>query len=330
MLDCSLSRKSENHLARVCHEIAHTILLTYFSRRLEHFRKQHMDDSQVAFLCIERLFHPRNKIRCFQLYRFFSELDVDLETVPEQELLMELRRIVYRKVQHAMSDLYEESDPDYGRILRRVKNIVRNSPHFATRESVLGLMVWKPEEDDLFLELPEIPPDRLLAELSRIASPDNTTEFLMHLIFTIVHNETHYRRWLSIANIAMTLRRFYALLQPDMDTYTPPDIHSLDRTDLERLANETLDVIYDGCIRKYNTRGILSEAECLKYRRAIRNFLLLRLDGQKDVLFSCFKREFPGVTRKQYWDHHRNIFSYIATKAWNDFEQRCKDYFKKI
>ncbi len=329
VLDRSLSRKDESRLARVCHEIALTTLLTNFSRRLDHFRSMGLDSSQVAFLCIERLFLPREGTCCYELFRYLTDLHLDLDTWPEEELLIELRRLVYRKVQHTIAGLYEERDPDYGRILRQVKTIAKESPHFTSRESVLGLLVWKPEEGDLLMEFPEIPPDKLLAELSRVASPDSTIDFLMHLIFSILHNETQYRRKLPASAITTTLRRFYALMQPDREAVTLPDTKQLETEDLDLLANQTMDFIYTGCILRYQERGSLTEHECQKYRRAIHAFLRSRLDGQKDALFHCFNQEFPETTKDQYWDRYRNTFSYIAAKAWDDFEKRCKKYFIK-
>ena len=110
-----------------------------------------------------------------------------------------------------LSKLYSETDPIGAKILRNIKDVVRQSDKFCITKELRGQFLTVKECYGITSSV-EFPFDRLLLEFS---SPDieTNTNSLLNRLHEILFNQNEYRRVISLTQTVQLFKKYFEIIE---------------------------------------------------------------------------------------------------------------------
>jgi hypothetical protein len=283
----------------------------------------------AAGRCIEELFLTQDGIPCARLTEFIGKecnmdgrmLNGDCERI--------LRRCIFLYVHQGIPDMLGEFDPQYKKILRMVSNTIAEDPDLWKQKGFLDDIVGRGDADAVRKHLPSMPPDEVLAELSRRASPDDSTQKLVGHLFDILDEQGDVRGTLPLGQIITILRDFFNLYWQFScgDTEAAAE-EPFELDDAERLITAVVEEISARLLDPYKERGMLAEEDYGPFHDAVRNLLRDLSTGSTARLFEYHQAAFPHISYEQYREQQRGRFEYVLGNAKELFLLHCWKYFR--
>ncbi|MFZ1729564.1 MAG: hypothetical protein WBQ23_14565 [Bacteroidota bacterium] len=326
------SSVSSVQLSRLIHRsirIAAGILKSRFSRYLVLLYDAGYTPESAASRCIEGLFLPHHDIPCARLTTFVRNacegnglsLNGDCEQV--------LQRCIFFNVQQNIPELLGEFDPQYKKILRMVMETVAKDSNYQRHRDFLEDMISRGPGESIQMEFPALTADELVAELSRRASPDDSTHVLVGKLFDILDDNAHVRRIVSISQLVTVIRDFFHLY---WSFSSPDESKEIDRLfengDIERIAQPILEALSSGILATYAKRGTLTREDAQHFLSAVSSMIADLASGEAAPWFEYHEQEFPHVSYEEYRDTYRGRFEYVLGSAKDLFFLRCQKYFR--
>ncbi|MFA6235621.1 MAG: hypothetical protein WC824_15740, partial [Bacteroidota bacterium] len=239
------------------------------------------------------------------------------------------QRCIYFNVQQNIPELLGEFDPQYRKILRMVIESITKDSQYRRHKDFLDEMVTRGAIERVHLHLPAMPPDEIVAQLSRRASPDDSTHVLLGKVFDILDENGHVRCIITMGTLVAVLRDFFHLywvLGNDDDGLTGEEL--FENGDVERITEPIVEEISTGILKSYVQRGVIEPDEVPPFIRALRSMLQDLASGNPAPWFDYCRQEFPHISYEEYRDQHRGRFEYILGSAKELFFLRCQKYFR--
>lgn len=318
-------------LSRLIHRsirIAAGILKSRFSRYLIILRDAGYTAESAASRCVEGLFLPHQSIPCARLTNYLrNECTLDNATL-NGNCEQILQRCIFFNIQQNIPELLGEFDPQYKKILRMVLETVSKDSRYRRHRDYLDDMISRTEDAHLHLERELIPADALVAELSRLASPDESTHALVGKVFDILDDSTDVRRIIPLGLLVTVLRDFFQLYW----TFASPeegadDVNLFDIGDIDRLIQPIINELSEGILTSYLQRGTMQSEEVEHFSKAIHSMLHDLANGNAAPWFEYHQQEFPQISYEEYRDTYRGRFEYVLGSAKELFTLRCQKYF---
>ena len=323
LLQNTLSVQEETHLAHHAHRFATLLITKFHAKHLRNFRDAKYDVASLGWRCIEDLFIPRNGVKCWELFTYFSHRWKNDASIPTEEIEIALRRLVSKKTSQTIPEVYGELDAEYRKALRNVTRCVKRSSGYRVRNAVFGLLVFRCPEEQARLEMPEIPIEELTQLFFQRSLPAMETQTLVETMFDVLAEQTSYRQTLPLSLIVSLIRDFRASFSDeDASQFDEPFDHELE--DVESLVHKTNRFLTEGIFTKYIERKITTETETIALGRAVNSALSDLLDGGMKPLAEYHKEQFSNISYSEYRKFHRNRFEYVIALAKEHFIGECK------
>ena len=292
-----------------CHRIAVAYLGTKRSRHDLLLKYLFTDINDLALDCVADLFQRTDG----QLEQFANYFDKDsISDQAEEEVQMDLRRLVFSKVNEGLFRNFQRFDPSLSRIIRNLKRTLEEEKvcgaRYDSKKSSIGF-----EEEEV--SLPVMPREILEIRLSaRVSEIQNTVDAVEELR-SILHEEDRYASKYNLVGFAITLRKVFAY-QLEME-----DEQELKNTynemELNRFLMMSISQLKTQLFKAYVVSKKLSASTFDKYLQTTRCILESEYvkESVHEGYFEHFESFFPEVTYDEYRSDHRKTLEYWVKKV---------------
>ncbi|MBR9975050.1 MAG: hypothetical protein KFF77_05680 [Bacteroidetes bacterium] len=329
LLRSSITTPQLTRLVNRSIRLAAGLLKARFNRYLVIFADAGYDLEGAAARCVEELFLPQGDVPCARLTSFISaEIDTHASIV-NGDCDRLLRRCIFFSVQQGIPDLLGEFDPQYRKILRMVTDIISQDERFHKKRGFFDDAVWRGDDSDLRTLLPAMAVDEVVAQLSRRASPEDSTLTLMDHVFDILDENPEVRRLLPLGDIVTALRDFFQLYWKFRHEDEGGSTAAMfDEGDRERIIGPIMQELEQGILRSYIEREVLDDRQATAFGSAARCLLEDLASGAPAPWFEYHQELFPDIGYEEYRGRHRGRFEYVLGSAKELFLLRCQKYFR--
>lgn len=329
LLRSSITTPQLTRLVNRSIRMAAGLLKARFNRYLVIFADAGYDLEGAAARCVEGLFLPQGDVPCARLTSFISaEIDTH-GAIVNGDCDRLLRRCIFFSVQQGIPDLLGEFDPQYRKILRMVTDMISQDGRFHKERGFFDDFVWRGSGTDLRRQRPAMLTDDIVAQLSRRASPEDSTLALMDHVFDILDENHETRRMLPLGDIVTALRDFFHLYwRFRHDDEDGGATVMFDEGDRERIIEPVVEEVEQGILRSYIDRGVLDETQATAFLNAVQSLLDDLASGTPAPWFEYHQAEFPDIGYDAYRESHRGRFEYVLGSAKELFLLRCRKYFR--
>jgi hypothetical protein len=309
MLEGSATPGDINAIVRLAHALAKASL----------FRKKHvqmlvdrhgLDIGDLAFDCIADLFARDGQGRLLALESYFAA--VELDKLTNDEVIVELQRLVFSKVKHGIFRLYREIDPQLGKILRNITAAVQAFSQF---DNVLrlGEPCLVPVASDSLEEMPALDAEQITDHLRACAKGSEFVPTLLGKIALFLRKQNENSRVVPVVTVALAIRSFYAQKQlveagePVTTINTNHDVQAL----IEGVCRQTKARLTP----KFVTRQRIPADVFNLYFKVIEQCLIARLvnqDGEGLSYTGCLMSHMPSLSVEDCKRNHKNRLEYLA------------------
>ncbi|WP_103665893.1 hypothetical protein [Gracilimonas amylolytica] len=292
-----------------CHRIAVAYLRTKRSRHDLLLKYLFTDVNDLALDCVADLFY-RTDGQLEQFTNYFNEDTISDQA--EEEVLIDLRRLVFSKVNEGLFRNFQRFDPSLSRIIRNLKRTLEEEKvHGARYDSKKSSINFGLNKESL----PVIPNEILEIRLSaRVSNIQNTVDAVEELR-SILSKEERYASKYNLVGFAVILRKVFAY-QLEME-----DEQELKNTynemELNRFLMASISLLKTQLFKTYVVSKKLSASTFDKYLQTTRSILESEYvkESVHEGYFEHFESFFPEVTYDEYRSNHRKTLEYWVKKV---------------
>ena len=269
---------------------------------------------QLAITCIANVFERDADNRLVQFERFKAFNDID--AYRDDEIKLMFRKLIHVNINDEIFKLYNDYDPELGRIIRNIKVYVNNSSD-CTLLSGGRIKFGQKDESDK----PVLPYDYLEVKLVPILKKFNEIPSIISHINDLIANELEYKKEIPIGDLALTIRSAsYCLLMPvSISNSTEQDI---DCIEYSRVIDTVVDKVGDECYNTYVFKRKIDEGLYRAYLGGIKKLLNSYIEhgNGKESIAYFIKSEYPDFNENEYRSVHRPIVEYLMKRARSKME----------
>lgn len=299
-----------NLLVVKCHSIATVYLrMKASTQRLYLFHGERMED--LAWDFIADLFEKdaEGELKIFR--EFFR--DKELELLDEQDVIIELRKLVFTKVEDNIFRSIGELDPSVRKIIRNLKLAYKNG--FEDNEVRLenGWLICGSVDKDSNLTMPsEIIQSKLCY---RVHEKMQIPEILDQAI-DILRVQDEYPKKINLTSLALVIREVFLHFNRDLliNTIHPQHDQVLISNEYSKFLDLCVEKVKQRVGDRYVKNGKKSTDMMITYLKAARNILNIYDHNyyNERTHYETLKEELPDLSYEQFRDYHRKILEYLV------------------
>lgn len=303
------NERSIKRLYDECHRIAVAYLRTKRSRHDLLLKYLYRDINDLALDCIADLFCQTDcKLEQFET---FFDRDI-LRDQADEEVFIDLRRLLFSKVNEGLFRNFQKFDPSLSRIIRNLKRTLEE-------EKVCGARYDSKNSSINFgsdkLNLPSIPNEILEIRLSaRLSNIQNTVDAVNELK-SILSDDDRYALKYNLVGFAVILRKTFAY---QMEMEDEQELKSTyNEMELNRFLVTSISLLKTQLFKTYVVSKKLSASTFDKYLQTTRSILESEYVKESVIegYFEHFECHFPEVTYEEYRLDHRKTLEYWVKKV---------------
>lgn len=284
-----------------------------------------MSEPDMIHDCIAELFTRSTRNELVEIAKYFNRQQLDIEGMPEEQLLIHVRRLTFTAVNDNIFRVYNEIDPPLGKIIRNIKSAVDRCPelHITNRfgEQYLDMVSANP----LQCSPPPSEEDVQTLVESIMATEAEIPSILLKLKLAL-ELQDKYRRCLRLVSLALAIKRGYEILGSELET-TEDEMKPeavIDSRSAIQLAVEQMSVkIRESYLESGKIDKQSFDCYCTALRRMLEDEFIHGTDGAVSY-YQYVNQFYPGLTRKEYERHHRTTFEYLAKLAKEKVRKRLR------
>jgi hypothetical protein len=297
--------------------LAHAIAKASLARKahLASLVNRHgLNYSDIAYDCVADLFARDENGKYIALVSYFSGFD--FEKFTDEEAVFHIQRLVLTKAKHGVFRLYQQMDPQLGKILRNIKISVQALGQFLETER-LGEACIVPSLTQTLEQLPQVEPEDIMSWLTQAATGSEFMPELLGKLSSLLRQQKEKSRIVPIVTVALGIRMFYEQKRLHQGAEQPASIDDI-TIDSKSVIKAACRELKMEAGRKYILKGKVTREQLDLYFEVIEQGLIDRFvinDGAGFELGEHFMKHVPGMTRDEYRKKHKNKIEYLARLA---------------
>lgn len=309
-----LNRHQRKKLIDVCHSLALAYLrMKAASGKLYMIHDEHLND--LAWDFIADLFEQNRDGELVEINTYFE--DTDIAGCTEPGIIIELRKLVFSKVDDNIYHTLGSKDPSLRKIIRNLKLAIDNT---GIHESITydnGYFMLNRGTDT---RLPAMPSEFMQMRLcSRLNGKMQVPEILKNVV-SILEEQDQYRTRFSVVALATIIRESFVYLHEEDDL---PELNEKERIDrhvfngeFETFLKKSALLIRSSSGKRYINNGKISEDEIDIYMETSINIIRDQfINGKKKFSqFEHLKQLQPDVDHQEYRNNKRQILEYLVAQ----------------
>jgi hypothetical protein len=316
-----------NNLVKLAHSFALTRL-----KQLKVSRQLHVDIFNqpldlAAFDCIAELFQRDNEGRFIELIESFSQ-EFAVFKLLDNDIIRRFRSLIFTKLNDGIFRIYHENDPILSNIYRGLKKALRKHPEIKQFDRFGKAYLCICSEYERNDDLPEMPMDKFESIVIENIKDKLSIENYILLFLKIINEQEYYRRYYSIIDLAVILKRILARKKIPLEEVQINIDDVTIQHDIVSIINKSINEVRDILKRKYLESEKLDADLFEKYICAIEEMIyetFVTNDGIYKHYFDFLQKQLPDLSYDEYRNEHRNQFEYFAKLAKNYVKEQLKE-----
>ncbi len=305
--------------------------------------------NQLAIDCIAPLFRRDEDDVFVEFRRYFTPLLKEKSDDGNIRLFVQLKRLIVGSVKHELTRIFRERDPEGAKILRNIRNAIRNSKDLLFVENMEHTYVFSLqniEDADLFRKMaageitihhdvaretlrrdfPLIPLPELIEQyVSRFSPFEQYPTFVRHLL-QIVKENTLYANYLLLEDIIFVGRSFRNKQVPLWSSLDEVKGEGPEASYYDRQLREFVETMGDriGLIinSKYGVKGRYTPDVLHAFQKALNDFVEDFIHKRKTPPhFTLLHRYLPELDQETYRSQYRHGFEYLVRAVRKEISQ---------
>ncbi len=304
---------------------------------------------QLAIDCIAHLFR-RDEDNNFVEFRqyFVPFLEAPAENANIQ-LFIQLKRLIIGAVKQELSRIFRQRDPEGAKILRNIRNAIRNSNDLLFAENMAHTLVFSAEnigDPNLFQkmatgemtihheevrralrrDLPLMPlPELAEMYLARFSSFFKYPTFVRRLL-QIVRENSNYANYLLLEDIVYVGRSFKNKQVSLWSSLEEAKVEGPEASYYDRKLREFVEMMAENVQQivdsKYGAKNRFSPETLTAFRKALNDFVEDFINRRNTPsYFDLLRRYLPEMSREDYREKYRHAFEYLARVVREEISQ---------
>lgn len=315
-------RRDIHHLITTCHNLALSYVIMKSKSHKAFFLKGECK-SDLAWDFIAEIFQKDEAGNFTTLQEYFGSSDLD--AVGDHDLFIELRKLVFTKVDDGIFRYYGERDPSLKKIIRNIKLSIRNSGSKKEIYYENGFLIVANGKAQ---ELPTMPEDFMRIKLcSRLEEQMQIPQILTCTI-DILQNQNEYRRRFSLVILAKIIRESFVLIHDHNEpkTLIPAAEKQLLKKDVEKLLNRSVNKVKNDVASGYVKRRKINPDHVNVYFETAADIVYDDLTEQSGLSqFDRIKNYLEDLEYEQFRQNHRSVLEYMVRLIRKDLVQNVKN-----
>ncbi|MDX1641906.1 MAG: hypothetical protein R3220_09435 [Balneolaceae bacterium] len=309
-LEESADRKELKALIDICHTMALAYLrMKASSRKLYMIRGERLED--LAWDFIADLFEKNEDGELVKLQEYFENSAID--QLSDHEIKIELRKLVFTKVEDNVFRSFGENDPSLRKIIRNLKLAIRNNDCQNCVCYDDGNIIT---EENGNQRLPVMPSEFMQMKLSsRLGEKMQIPEILIEVI-NILEDQEQYQKRFSLVTLAAIIRETFVHFNESRTKVNqkPFAERYLLNGEFEEILDKSSEKVRTTTGIKYVEKGKITKQELLLYTNAARDIVRDHfLDNQEDYSqFEYLKEHMPNLEYLEFRESKRQILEYLV------------------
>jgi len=202
-----ISHTQLTELVKTSRLIIQSYLFNYRSDVLNLVSRNGITVTDLSYDCLAEVFSRNGENRYYIITKFLFSLNLTIQETKPINLYLAYKSFLIKVANAQLSKLYSETDPIGAKILRNIKDVVRQSDKFCITKELRGQFLTVKECYGITSSV-EFPFDRLLLEFS---SPDieTNTNSLLNRLHEILFNQNEYRRVISLTQTVQLFKKYF-------------------------------------------------------------------------------------------------------------------------
>jgi hypothetical protein len=287
-----------------------------------------LNEADVVYDCLADLFQRDEAGGFPQIRLFFERHPEQIDNSSDDDVLVNLRALVFGKVNNNIIRLYSEVDPVLGKILRNMKLAVERN-HLFQQVVRFGEVYLTPHGVDALWALPPMPYEFLQQQFSRTVLVYDNIPVMLKKLHDLITQQNQYQRSVPVVAAAVLFKEIYALGQEPGQVVEIGSEPEFVVEDVLQIIENVCSQLRDELYATYVVSKKCSQELFGQYIRTVRSILMHTfVDPVPDGLsyFESLKAEMPSLTKGAYAEEHRTILEYIAKVA----KARVKEELRRM
>ena len=273
-----------------------------------------LDCKDLSFDVLADSFCKNKEGYYFEFTNYFFKLE-NYEKLTGEELLIHLRRLLFSKTNHRLFRLNKEFDPILAKIIRNVKNTIKETPSVEIilfqEQNCLVPKGYTPYED-----CNPIRPLELL-EMEWFPVTFSTVGLKATLVdlALLLENWNGYKKLVYLIDVAVILKSTLKELSKN-DSFDSEN--NLLFEDIKHLINTVIEEQRNTILQSYLRKGKVNAEITHCYSNAVSEILLdvyFYSNSNGDSYFHYLQKHIPELTEKDYLENHRTKIEYLTKSA---------------
>lgn len=321
-INTSYNRRDIHYLITTCHKLALSYVIMKSKSHKSYFLKEDCK-SDLAWDFIAEIFQKDDFGNFTLLQSYFDSVDID--GFKDHELFIELRKLVFTKVDDGIFRYYGERDPSLKKIIRNLKLSVRNSDFRHKVQYEDGFIVVPNDEVQ---ELPSMPEDFLRIKLCFRLEEQMQIPDILNQVVNILQDQSEYRNRFSLVILAKIIRESFVLIHDESETknLTPAADKQLLKQDVEKFLNRSVNKIKKDVAPGYVKRGKIESDHVDIYFETATDIVRDDLTEQSGLSqFDRIKTYLVDLEYEQFRKKHRSVLEYMVKLIRTDLIQNVRN-----
>lgn len=324
----TISFTSLKDFINLCHKIAVVYLRSKGKDNNYYINNYGLSLEDFALDSIAELFRKNENGVFSEFVNYFKNI-LEKEHIPDVELFITLRKLVFSKVNDFIFRSNKTFDPSLGKLIRNIKQSCQNHTNLEIdtfwKQKVIRLKDYNLYSDTK----PVITVELLNLEIySSIIKANNTNSYL-DIVTEFLSQQSEYKKLLYINDLGIIIRNIFSSEARTLrDNITNIDLYD---DDIMKLINTTIISLNAFMKKSYIAKGKITGIDFSNYLSIIKDILvneyLFSNDGS-DSYYSHFVKYYDSFTKQEYAEAHRTRIEYLAKIAKDKMNELVKsEYF---
>lgn len=318
----NVSRKDLKKLIKKCHSMALAYLrMKAASNQLYMIRGERLED--LAWDFIAELFEKDENGCLIRLQDYFH--DVSLEELNDSDLTIELRKLVFTKVEDNIFRAVGEKDPSLRKIIRNLKLAIRDNDCEGWVCYKHGNIIVGEDSEE---NLPIMPSEFMQIRLSsRVEEKMQIPEILIEAI-DVLQRQDKYQKKISLVGLASVIRlTFVHFNETSAEEKQLNADETIINTEFEEFLNESLEMVRSSTGYSYIRKRKINHDELDMYMKAAKDIVYDYFNNGKteSSQYEYLKNYMPGLEYSDFRENKRQILEYLVRLIRKDLVETFKD-----
>ena len=303
------SRNDVQDLINESYHLAHSYLKMKSANNKNYIiRDEKADD--LAWDFIADLFQKDQEGNLLVLQRYFESIDI--QNLDEEDLRVELRKLVFTKVDDNIFRFYGEKDPSLRKIIRNIKLTIKDHKckHKVCYQD--GYLITDLEDHGVEAIMPE---DFMRIKLcSRLSEQMQIPEIIIEVI-DIIQKQNSYRNRFPLIALAKIIRESFVILHDEKDhsVVRPMAVNQLVEKDISKFIHHSVKKVKRDVAPGYIKRGKIKPEYVEIYFNAAADIVKDDFGEERGLSqFDQIKNYKQDLDYDQFRKKHRSVLEYVV------------------